>query len=344
MSLPGHKIFRLAALLSAGHLLSASLLVQAATNPPVVAPSNSAVVGPLLPRPPMPPAPPPLMPMSRSPISFFRDLLAMNPAERKQALTNCSPEGRTQILAKVREYESLDPDERELRLRVTELRWYLLPLMTRPATNRPAQLAMIPEKHRKLIEDRLQEWDKLAPDVRKELLANEATIQYLAEIEGRTAEQRRRMIEAISPARRAALEQGITKWNSLPEDQRRKMLSRFREFFELTAKEKQKALNTLSGPERKQLEKTLRTFGNLPPDQRDQCIRSFEKFAGLSLAERQQFLKSAERWQAMSPPDRQAWRELVRKVPPPSPPPLPPPLRASLRPLPPMPPVATNRN
>ena len=69
----------------------------------------------------------------------------MNAAERKQALTNRSPEGQKLILAKVREYESLPPDERELRLRVTELRWYLLPLMTAPATNRPAQLAMIPE-------------------------------------------------------------------------------------------------------------------------------------------------------------------------------------------------------
>ena len=105
------------------------------------------------------------------------------------------------------------------------------------------------------------------------------------------------------------LEQGIDKWSAMSEDQRRKMLNRFREFFELTAQEKQKALNTLSGPERRQIEKTLRTFGSLPPDQRAQCIRSFEKFAGLSLAERQQFLKSAERWKLMSPGERQAWRD-----------------------------------
>src|ERR1035441_403526 len=46
----------------------------------------------------------------------------------------------------------------------------------------------------KLVEDRLQEWDKLPPDVQKELLANQATITYLAEIEGRTPEQRRQKI------------------------------------------------------------------------------------------------------------------------------------------------------
>ena len=45
-------------------------------------------------RPPAPPAPLPPLPPSRSPISFFRELLAMNAAERKQALTNRSPESQ----------------------------------------------------------------------------------------------------------------------------------------------------------------------------------------------------------------------------------------------------------
>ena len=47
-----------------------------------------------------------------------------------------------------------------------------------------------------MVEDRLQEWDKLSPEVQKELLANEATIRYLTEIEGRTDEQRRQMLES----------------------------------------------------------------------------------------------------------------------------------------------------
>ena len=282
--------------------------------------------------------------MPRSPISFFRELLAMNGAERRQALTNRAPEAQKQILAKVREYASLPPDERELRLRVTELRWHLLPLMTVLPTNRPAELTMMPGPDRKLIEDRLQEWDKLPPDVQKELLANQATIAYLADTEGRTAEQRRQMLQTIPPARRAMLEQGMGKWGSMAEDQRQKMLSRFKEFFELTAPEKQRALNTLSGPERRQIEKTLQTFGSLPSEQRTQCIRSFEKFAGLSLAERQQFLKSAERWKLMSPSERQAWRELVHNLPPP---PLPlelPPMPPSSRPARSTPAVATNHN
>ncbi len=148
----------------------------------------------------------------------------MNAAERKQALTNRSPESRSQILAKVREYESLKPDDRELRLRVTELRWYLRPLMTAPATNRAAQLALIPEPNRKLVEDRLREWDKVPPDVQKELLGIEPTLQYFAEIEGRSEQQRQQILTNISPARREMLEKGIQQWDAMSEDQRRSTL------------------------------------------------------------------------------------------------------------------------
>jgi hypothetical protein len=294
----------------------------------------------------VPPALLPSLPSAVSPISFFRKLVAMDAAGREQALTNRPPEVRKLILAKVREYESLEPGERELRLEVTELCWYLRPLMSASATNRLAQLVVIPETYRKLVEGRLRKWDSLPSDVQKDLLTHEATIRYLTEIEGRTDEQRRKALEAIPPAGRTVLEQGIDKYSSLPEDQRRKMLARFKEYFELTAQEKQKALSTLPGPERGQIERMLRSFDNLPPDQRDQCIRSLGKFAGLSLAERQQFLKSAERWKLMSPSERQVWRVLVLELPPPLPPslpPLPPRPRSSFQP-PPIPPVATNRN
>jgi hypothetical protein len=133
MSLPGRNMIRLAVLLGASHLLAASLLAQTAANDPASAAANSAPARPLVvSRPPMPPEPVPAIPQARSPISFFRELLAMNAAERRQALTNRSPEGQKQILADVREYESLPPDERELRLRVTELRWYLGDQSPRP--------------------------------------------------------------------------------------------------------------------------------------------------------------------------------------------------------------------
>jgi hypothetical protein len=326
MNMPGREIFRIAALLCATHLLSASLLAQAATNPPAPTPSNSTAPRLLLTTIPPPPGLTPPLLAARSPISFFRELLAMNPAERIQALTNRTPELRTQILAKVREYESLQPDERELRLRVTELRWYLWPLMNTPATNRADLLAMIPEGYRESVEDRLREWDKVPPDVQKELLGIEPTLRYFAEMKGRSDLQRTQILISSSQPRRLLLEQGIQQWDSLSDNQRRNTLRRFDQFFELTAAEKEKALGTLSEPERRQIEKTLQTFGNLRPEQRAQCISSFAKFASLSLEERQQFLKNAERWKLMPPSERQAWRQLVSRLPPPLPPRLPPPL------------------
>jgi hypothetical protein len=144
------------------------------------------------------------------------------------------------------------------------------------------------------------------------------------------------------------LERGIQQWDAMSEGQRRSTLNRFNQFFQLTPPEKQKALETLSEPERRQIEKTLQTFGSLPPAQRAQCIRSFAKFTSLSLEERQQFLKNAERWKLMSPGERQAWRQLVNRLPPPLPPgvrPLPrgtPPLPPSLARSRPAPTVVTN--
>jgi hypothetical protein len=280
----------------------------------------------------MPPKPLPTSPLASSPIRFFRELLAMNPAERQQALTNRSPEVRAQILAKVREYESLKPNDQALRLSVTELRWYLRPLMTAPVTNRPALLAPIPEPMRELVEARLQEWDQVPTDAQTELLGLEPTLQYFTELQGRSEQQRWEIVRNISPSRQKLLEKGIEQWHGMSEDQRQTMLNRFNKFFQLTGKEKTNALNTLSEPERRQIEKTLKTFGNLPPAQRAQCIKSFAKFTSLSLEERQQFLKNAERWKQMSPTERQAWRQLVSHLPPPlprRPPPLPPSLPRS---------------
>ena len=202
--------------------------------------------------------------------------------------------------------------------------------MTLAPTNRSAKLAQIPPEDRALVEYRLREWDRLAPEVQKQLLENEATIRYFTELRDSPGYR----TNTISAARRDKLERGIQQWQALPEAERQRIASRFNQFFGLNAEEKDKALETLSEPERAEIEKTLRSFGQLPPSERLACIRSFEKFAGMSLEERQQFLKNAERWELMTPDERQAWRELVKSIPllpsnvrtapvPPTPPPRP---------------------
>lgn len=239
----------------------------------------------------------PPVPKPQSPVTFFRQLLAMTPLERNQALTNRPPENRARIMAKVREYQALDPNERELRLRATELRWWLSPLFHVPPASRDTRLALVPEDMRDIVKARLAQWDILPPTVQQELLANDQTLRYFANLTTTNA-------IAASP-------------------EQQKIAEQFNRFFELTPKEKQQTLKTLSAAERAAMEKTLKSFEKLPPQQRLQCIRNYAKFAGMSAAERKEFLENAEKWSQMSPKERQSWRDLVTRVPmmPPVPPP-----------------------
>jgi len=243
----------------------------------------------------------PPLPQARSAVSFFRQLLAMTPAERAAALTNRPPEARARILAKVREYQLLGPDERELRLRATELRWHLTPLLRVPPAERAGRLALVPEELRGLVQSRLQEWDVLPPPMKEEFLANDQALHYFTHV------------ELTNQPAGTAEQQQITE--------------QFNQFFELTPAEKQQTLNTLSEAERVQMEKTLKSFEQLPPEQRFRCIRNYAKFAGMPPAERAKFLKNAESWAKLTPQERQTWRDLVTQVPvwPPMPPDLVPP-------------------
>lgn len=239
----------------------------------------------------------PPTPQPQSPVTFFRQLLALSPLERNQSLTNRPPESRARILAKVREYQALDPDERELRLQATELRWWLTPLLRTAPENRASRLAQMPENFRGIAQSRLAQWDLLPPPLQQQLITNDSSLRYFSSFTTTNA-------VAASP-------------------EQQKIAQQFNRFFELTPGEKQQALKTLSAAERAAMEKTLKSFDQLPPQQRLQCLRNYGKFAGMSAAERAEFLKNAEKWSQMSPKERQAWREVVTRVP--MMPPLPPP-------------------
>ena len=248
----------------------------------------------------------------KCPVDTFRELLAMSASERNQFLTNRSLVSQRMIQAKIKEYLALSPEMRELRLRATELRWYLLPLMNAPATNRTAQLAAIPEQVRPLVEDRLRLWDTLTPADQKRLLspALDTLVTQVVRMHG-SSNGLPAMHVIIPPARRQWLEKGIQHWQEMTEDQRQEIANNFYLFFELKPQEKSKTINTLSDPERRQLERTLASFESLSPDKRAQCLESFDKFTSLSVEERQQFLENAQRWESMTPTERQAWRDLV---------------------------------
>ena len=278
--------------------------------------------------------PPPPLSQAKSPVDLFRELLAMKPAEQENFLTNRPPAARAHILAKVHEYEALDPDERELRLRATELRWYLLPLLHESRTNRTAQLAAIPEDLQPLVKDRLMRWDILPPPLQTEFFESEHALRYFTHVDPSNRPPMPPLPQDPRWQHRPH-DSNLAPGNTLSADQRQKITAQFNQFFELTPEEKQTTLNSLSEAERKQMEKTLEMFGQLPPGQRQQCVRAFTEFAGMSAQEKQDFLKNAQRWSQLSPKERQTWRDLVTHVP--EWPPIPPEL------MPPMPPQLTQR-
>jgi len=252
------------------------------------------------------PGAPPEPAAMKSPVAIFRELLLMEPAERTKALADRPEETRKRILAKIREYQSLKPDERELRLKVTELGYYLRQLMRTPATNRAAQVALIPTGYRELVQVRLDKWDSLTPSTQLKLLKNEAAIRSLTELTNGGP---------VSTIRSVMLQNTISNWTRLPDKDQKELSENFDYFFQLKPAERQKAIKILSQPERAQIAATLLKFGKLSSDQRAQCIQSFEKLAAMSPKERQQFFKNAERWEMMTPKERDDWRNLVETAP-----------------------------
>ncbi len=178
-----------------------------------------------------------LLPRVQSPVDFFRQLLAMTPKERADFLTNKPPEVRERLLAKASEYQALDSDERELRLRATEVRWYLLPFFRSQSTNHADRLAKVPDEIRELVKARVDEWDALSPEFQKEFLANERTLYYFSHIDSANPPPFPPPLLGHGSNQWSADQ---ARWNALSENERQQLTNRFNQFFQLTASEKQK--------------------------------------------------------------------------------------------------------
>ncbi|MBI5384598.1 MAG: DUF3106 domain-containing protein [Verrucomicrobia bacterium] len=284
------------------------------------------------------PAPPvPSLPTARTPVDFLRGLLAMTAADRLAIVTNRSSESRAFLEGKLKEFESLSPAAREARLQTLQLRWYLRPLMKVSAERRGPALATMPEADRKLVEERLAEWDTLPAEVQKQVLENETAMRLICRSET-NAPPAEVAPAALTAAQQEQLEKDQTRWNTMSEEERQRLHAHFERFFELNEKEKARILNVMNETERRQMERTLAAFARLPEKQREVCLRNFQKFTALSPAERQEFLLNAERWRSMTAQDRQLWRDLVARLQPK--PPLPPGFRKS----PPLPPGAVPKS
>jgi len=281
--------------------------------------------------------PPQLPPVPPSPIDYFRKLIDATPVEREKLLEGRSAEHRRVLTNNLQSYLSLSASNREMRLRAMELRYHLTPLLQMSATNRAQRLALVPEAYRQEVSGRLALWDRLAPEVQKQIVENGRAIRKDPPVlppmpplpPVRTAIPRGYNSNVL-----AASDTALNRWQTYPEAKRREIFTLFTNLFDQAEPQKQKALAPLSAAERDLMEKALATYRGLTPIQRSSCVNAFKKFADLPLAERRQFLRNAEAWQAMKPEDRERWRHIVSNLPPM--PPLPP--GFGMPPIPPLPP------
>lgn len=257
-------------------------------------------------------SPPP--PKPASPVAYFRKLLVMTDSERLAELANRPEAQRAGLEAKIEQYASMPANERELRLRATELRFFLLPLMRLPRDQREARLKSVPEDIRELVEDRLAQWDLIPPGFKEELLQNQAALQLFSRMNPQSPPNADELMAQLPASRTAEMDADMDRWQALSPKVQSQLLKGFNHFFQLTTDEQERTLRTLSPEERTAMQKTLRQYDALPTAQRIACIRAFQKFVLLPPGERAQFLKNADRWQAMSPEDREQWRTVVDQL------------------------------
>lgn len=253
---------------------------------------------------------------TNNPCQIFRELLAATDRERESILARKPEVHRKHLEERLKEFGSMPIPEREVRLRMMELRWFLVPLFAMPASNRVERLATVPDSTRKLVDDRLKEWDALPGGLRQEMLQHGITLQYFAGLETVSPKEQVKLWNTMGRESRPQPAMNADQWRALMVDRKRNVSTQLERFFELSADEKQRTLRAFSNNERKQVDNALRKFEQLPVLQRKQCLDSFQKYAEMSEKARGEFLKNVERWKAMSLGERKAWRSLITQLPP----------------------------
>lgn len=256
----------------------------------------------------------PPLPPQRSPVQTFRELLAASPAQREAYLAKKSPNSRDLIVAKLREFEPLSPAQRELRLRVAQLQYFLSPLLALEPAARTNLLATLPEEDRPMIEERLRAWDALAPAARHDILDSQQSLSFFIRLETTDPAQLAAVVQQAPAAARPEVEAQLQRWLALSTDERSRKAASFQRFFNLTEAEQNRTLKQLSATDRAQMEATIAAFEQLPSAQRQQCVNAFRKFANLTPTQRAEFLRDAEKWQSLSAAERAAWRRVVQRA------------------------------
>ena len=265
---------------------------------------------------------PPTPPIRKAPTEVFRELLTAGPVDREKILSARSPAARQLIEVKLREFEVLPAEHRELRLQVAELQYFLFQLVQAPTNQQADILAQSPQGIRPLLEDRWQSWVQLAPDRQRELLESQKSLSWFVRGQANDPRAVTNLLAQIPASQRTEIEAQLVRWRALTPEERTRKTADFQRFFELSERERAKVLGTVSLEERQEMEATLARFANLPPEQRERAVRGFRRFLALTAPERAEFLQSIARWQLMTPTERATWRQMVSLIT--APPPLPP--------------------
>jgi hypothetical protein len=256
----------------------------------------------------------PPLPAPRSPVQTFRELLAAPVAQRQAYLVRKSPAARELIEAKLTEFESLSGPERELRLELAQLQYFLSPLLAVEPPQRGPLLAAVPEELRTMIGERLRAWDALAPEARREIRESEQSLSHFIRLETADAGRLAAVVAGATAAARPEVEAQLQRWLALSAEERARKTAGFRQFLNLTDRERARTLKRLDDTDRARMEATLASFEQLPPAQRQRCVEAFRQFASFTPERRAEFLRDAEKWQALSAAERAAWRRLVERA------------------------------
>lgn len=263
---------------------------------------------------------PPPPPLPASPVTTFRQLLALPTAERATALATRPPRQRESLRTRLAAYEAMPAETREERLRATDLYWHLQQLIRRAPAERATLLASASPDLQPVLHLRLAFWDQLSADDRTALLEHEGTLRYLAQTRTTVppplpSATHTPTALAAGPAVPLRAQAALSRLQAFTDTDRDRMQDNWRRFFEGSAPSRQRTLQELPAQERHEMELVLERFRRLSPEQRRACVGSFTRLATMSPAERAEFLRNAERWGSLTATERQAWREIVHKLP-----------------------------
>lgn len=252
----------------------------------------------------------PAGPGERNPVAVFRTLLAMRTDARTTELAAKPTRLREVLTTRLREYDVLPPAEREARLRATELRFYLNPLLTTIPATRATQLAAVPEGLRPLVTERLAAWDKLPAEIQREVLTNERLLQAMTRPSVAGA------FPPLPPGLVPNVPDNVSQWQSLAPVQREQLLDNFTHYFRLDDRAKTRVVAALPEPKRAEATRTLDQFEQLPTEERAACLTALKKLGQMTQEQQAQFYANAEQWKKMSESERTAWRKVVIEFPP----------------------------